>query len=178
MPSRAERGFTLVELLIVLAILGVLFGLALPALGEAVARYQLRSTRDALLASLHNARTTAIRHHLTVDLCPSRDGHTCALMEDWSFGWVGRERASGVAFDLSGPIHPRIAAARGIHRGKVAFQDTGTSGGMNQYITLCLRGKAGTALSLVISNTGRTRREQPRKEDAEACAKASAQKKH
>ena len=166
------------ELLAVLAITGVLLGLALPTLGDAVARYQLRATGDALLASLKLARATAIRRHLEVDLCPSRDGHTCALMEDWSLGWVGRERASGVAFDLSGPIASRIAAARGAHRGKVSFQETGTSGGKNQYITLCLRGKPGTALSLVVSNGGRTRRELPRIEDAEACAKAYAQKNH
>lgn len=58
--SRAFLGFTLVELLVTLAILALVSTLLPPALDRAIPRYQLRSAANRLAVDLRTARMTSI----------------------------------------------------------------------------------------------------------------------
>jgi len=74
-------GFTLPELLIVLAIAGVLLAAGMPSLRTYTQNQQLATTANAFLGALNLARSEAIRRGSRVDLAP-RDGVT------WENGWV------------------------------------------------------------------------------------------
>jgi len=74
-------GFTLPELLIVLAIAGVLLAAGMPGLRTYTQNQQLATTANAFLGALNLARSEAIRRGSRVDLAP-RDGVT------WENGWV------------------------------------------------------------------------------------------
>ena len=176
MHSRLAHGFTWAELLVVMALLAVVLGLAIPPLSDAVARHRLRTAREALLTSLQGARAMAIRRSHTVTVCPSRDGQACVPGDDWSLGWISIDMHQGTLSDRYAPLEERIAAARVAGHGRIVFQPSGTSGGSNQRITLCLRRKASTALTLVVSNAGRARRDAPLPHEASACADAVVQK--
>jgi prepilin-type N-terminal cleavage/methylation domain-containing protein len=55
-----QRGFTLIEILFVITLIGVILAVALPRLGEAVSKQRLRSSRDAVVTWHARARAVAI----------------------------------------------------------------------------------------------------------------------
>lgn len=60
MTSRAERGFTLVELLVVLAIIGLSLAIAAPVLWRHTGGAALNAAARQIQAALRGARSTAI----------------------------------------------------------------------------------------------------------------------
>lgn len=59
MPRRRARGLTLLELVVVLAIVGVLTTLALPSFGSMLARHRLKAAAEHLAADLGELRLLA-----------------------------------------------------------------------------------------------------------------------
>jgi type IV fimbrial biogenesis protein FimT len=80
-------GFTLLETLVVLALLGVLVGLAVPTVKAVSDRHQLQAQAEGLFSSLVLARSEALRRQHTVTLCP-RAGQSCDASSTWQQGWL------------------------------------------------------------------------------------------
>jgi type IV fimbrial biogenesis protein FimT len=78
-PLRA-RGFTLIELMIVMVVLAVVISLASPALSEMVRMQRIRSVAVDLYADVTLARSEAIKRGAQVFVVP-RDS------ADWARGW-------------------------------------------------------------------------------------------
>lgn len=87
LTSLSGRGFTLVELMVVMSILAILSALAAPAARDMIATYQTRSVADQVVATLYAARTEAIRRSGDVVL-EKLNGTTnpCATNQQWSCG--------------------------------------------------------------------------------------------
>ncbi len=92
MPPQ-PRGFSLYELLMTLALVGVLLGLALPSFSGIVARSRIHAEINALFHAIHVARKESIMRHKVVSICPSHDGLSCTPGRDWSAGWLMFENA-------------------------------------------------------------------------------------
>ena len=59
-PERPERGFTLIEMLIVVAIVAVMAAVALPNIGQYIRNYRIKGAAQAVAGELHAARSRAI----------------------------------------------------------------------------------------------------------------------
>ena len=81
-----QRGFTLVELMVVIAILATLAMLAVPSFNQIIASTRLTTATNDLYTSLAQAKSDAIRRGTRVTLCPSDDGGTCTTT--WTVGWI------------------------------------------------------------------------------------------
>src|SRR5688572_15495817 len=69
----AERGFTIVELMVTLAIAAILFTVAIPSFNGMIARDRLRTQANEFVANLNIARSEAIRRNSTVAFCRAAD---------------------------------------------------------------------------------------------------------
>lgn len=66
MHRAAQRGMTLIELLITVAVVSIALGLAAPSLSTQVANYRVRSATESILGGLNLARTEAVRRNSAV----------------------------------------------------------------------------------------------------------------
>lgn len=69
--SQRQAGFTLLELIIALAISAILLGLALPSFRSLMGDSKMTSTSNALVFALQTARSEAIKRSMPVALCAS-----------------------------------------------------------------------------------------------------------
>ena len=83
---RAQRGFTLVEIMISLTVLGILLMIALPNFAEWLQNQQLRAASEATLNGLQVARGAAIRRNVLVQFVSGAPGT----------GWTVREAGTGL----------------------------------------------------------------------------------
>ncbi len=84
---KKHNGFTLIELMITLAIVGILLLVGLPSLKSTMQGNQLVAATNELLSALHVARSEAIKLNSRVSVCATAGTTTCAG-SDWSQGWV------------------------------------------------------------------------------------------
>jgi type IV fimbrial biogenesis protein FimT len=84
--TSAAAGFTLIELLVTVAVTAVLLGLAVPSFLDLSVRNRLSGYANDLIASVHLARSEAVRRGSPISICKSDDGASCA--GSWSDGWI------------------------------------------------------------------------------------------
>ena len=76
----AKRGFSVIELMVVLAILGILASLAAPAFNESIASTRVKTVASDIHLSLLRARSEAIKRNNDVTVAASAG--------DWKSGWT------------------------------------------------------------------------------------------
>jgi type IV fimbrial biogenesis protein FimT len=174
-PHRVA-GFTLLDLLIALAILGILFGIAIPCMKNAVARVQAGSARGAITTTLFDAQRNATVLGQEIVICPGES--QCLGGADWSQGWVAFIDRDGnrmvgpgeqiVRHETKLPDGVRLRGSVG--RPRIVYQPNGGNAGANITFTLCDRRGPEDALALILSNGGRLRSARPAPAAAASCA--------
>lgn len=67
------RGFTLIELMIIVALLGIFAAIAVPSFTQFISNNRTQSANNELLSLLQFARSTAVSQRTTISVCPSDD---------------------------------------------------------------------------------------------------------
>src|SRR5690625_331574 len=71
------RGFTLIELMVTLAVFAIVAGLAIPSFTQMIRDNRSVALADNLLSAAQYARAQAVTVKGAVSLCASADGATC-----------------------------------------------------------------------------------------------------
>ena len=74
MSRRSDmHGFTLIELMIIVALLGIFAAIAVPNFTQFINNNRTQSANDEVLALLQYARSTAVSQRTTISVCPDDD---------------------------------------------------------------------------------------------------------
>jgi type IV fimbrial biogenesis protein FimT len=87
-PGSIVRGFTLIELMVAVAVLAIALGIAAPSLNGIRASGQLSAASSEISTAVQMARQEAIKRGRRVGLCASSTGTSCGGSADWSTGWL------------------------------------------------------------------------------------------
>ncbi len=99
---KRNLGFTLVELMVTLAVLVILISIAIPSFMNMIQNSRSAALANSIVIALNVARSEAVKRNALVNLCPSSDGATCmAAPLDWTVGWIAQQNA-GAAVQVWG----------------------------------------------------------------------------
>tara|TARA_R110001592_G_scaffold52511_6_gene160654 strand:+ start:241 stop:855 length:615 start_codon:yes stop_codon:yes gene_type:complete len=84
--NRKKSGFTILELLITLAVLSIVLAFAIPSFQSSIEKNSVSASINEFSAALRLARTEAVKRGRLVVVCPSNDQATCSGI--WANGWL------------------------------------------------------------------------------------------
>lgn len=174
--KRPQRGLTLLELLVALAIMSVVAGLGVPALRDVTANARRVASVNGMLGAIQFARSAALTRDATTVLCQTSDALSCS-------GRVGDGSRWIIAVDAATDM-PGAASSQQILRVvQLSFSDTIISNrsrfefrpfplrSTNGTISFCDTRGGRAQRAIVISYSGRPRLAAPATENGyPACA--------
>lgn len=101
MPQRTTvAGFTLVEMLITVAVLGILAGMAIPTFREFIAGQRVRTATSDLYSSIIFARSEAMKRNAQVNIVRAGGAGTA-----WENGWTVQLASTGTVLQQQDAIN-------------------------------------------------------------------------
>jgi type IV fimbrial biogenesis protein FimT len=103
--KQGQTGFTLTEVLVVVAIVAILLSIGMPSYRYITNSYRMSAELNSLVGDLMYTRAEAIKEGQPVAICVSSDGLTCSGATTWQNGWiVFPDPAGGGSADLPASI--------------------------------------------------------------------------
>lgn len=121
-PETIQAGFTLIELIVVVAMVAIIAALATPSWNTMIVNNRIRAAVNDWTQSFYFARNEAIRQNVAVTICASSTGLDCTA-SGYELGWIVKTglpaATTGTILQDTLPVNratltPNINAARAI----------------------------------------------------------------
>lgn len=157
------RGFTLIELMITVAVLTVTLTLAAPAFTDLIRDNRLISNVYSVRATLNLARSEAIARRMPVVVCGTVNGLVCNKDTDWSSGYLALMGVNeDAAVDAANPGQSRLhwenrtnpSVTLTYSRNVLVYDGMGSALGSAGTFVFCDDRGVSKARGLILSNAG------------------------
>lgn len=166
-------GFSLIELMVVLGVLGILITVGAPSFNNLIADNRLLAEVYGLRATLNNARTEALTQRTPVTVCRSGNGTSCtAGAGNWNEGYIAfTDFNENGALDPNGPRGDQMVQAKVLDNSTmdityipvtggttmIRFNSRGNALGFSGTLKLCDDRGANKARGMAVSSLGSVR---------------------
>ena len=160
---RVQAGFTLIELMVTIAVLGVLLSIGIPSYQNMVLNNRITAQANQVITALNYARSEAVKRGAPATVCSTNGGAACAGSTNWSTGWLVFADADGDGTVDGGEAILRVWPAlntgstlkTGAHL-RITFTGTGFATGFNDTFNLCDKNLAAGSRTITINAMGRS----------------------
>lgn len=161
---KRQHAFTLVELLVTLAVLGFALMLAVPSFHSMTRSNRTVSDTNALVGALNFARSEASKRGDFVSVCTSSNGQACDA-GSWASGWIvfvnsnnsspAQVAATADILRVYGATSPgNTVSASAALANFITYRGDGFSNAQGQFV-LCDDSGAANARAITVTRTGR-----------------------
>jgi type IV fimbrial biogenesis protein FimT len=107
---KKSLGYTLIELMVILAVLSILFSVGLPLMNIFFESNRMVSNTNEIVSGLNIARSEAIKQQMRVTMCQSSNTTSCSGSDQWEDGWIVFQDPNGNATVDAGERILRLSA--------------------------------------------------------------------
>ncbi len=154
-------GFTLVELMVTLAIAAILLTIGVPSMRDLILNNRLVAATNTFTSSLNIVRNEAIKRGRNAGLCVSNDQATCTGETDWRLGWVAwvdqngnGQPDAGEVLRIVEPLPNNITVTPSVAVSSFVIDATGSVNNPNVRLSLCDDRTGETGRQIRIMATG------------------------
>lgn len=161
---KKQKGFSLVELVITLAIVGILLASGMPSFNKMMQNNKITTLHNELLSSLSLTRNVAINGGTFATLCKSNQAaNDCDTSASWEDGWIvfpdrnnnGSVDAGETIIAVNNDLPNLISIS--FSRNRVTYGSQGYANGFNGVFTFCDDRGDESKKGMVVSNNGHIR---------------------
>ena len=147
------HGFTLVELMVTIAVAAILLAIAAPSFQAFLMNNRMSSQADSFFTGLNYARNTALGGNVQTVVCPVGAPGSTTCGTDWSVGWMAVSDPTGTPTLLQSYTSVAGRPILSSTAGSVAFDSRGLASVQANFKICDYRGSS-YARSLLTTATG------------------------
>ena len=163
---KASSGFTLLELMVTLAVVAITLSLGIPSFRSVVLDSRMVSDANQFVSAISLARSSAVRFQRDAIICTSTDYSaatpSCSGGTDWTAGWivwVDKDRDgivdSAEVIAVQAPLNDQTLFTA-TAAGRFAYDSRGFGLGAGDTLTLCDNRTGETGRAVNVNAVGRT----------------------